>query len=280
MVTRQTEAHNDAPLKNPPPDSNYEFFWTAFGFNDLDFVLPGAWAPLDQETISALVDPEMRGMMSRVNRRLIENDWDARRRAVQSLREAGVPPERLESGADPKVMELVDRLVQGERCRVFEKYGGPVQAIDLLLREYGEQYLDNPRYRRTLAVRVVTAARFTIGPHSTTDICAFLNQGLPRDEDGDVRSSVAHIDRHALRSVDRSFRRELKSFGHARIQQLSDDVALLNAFDSLRLQAMTSKSYPHLRGLRGRRLAEAMHEIQDLREAVFTTRQKSIGSGV
>lgn len=261
MATRDTPKHYDSPAKVPPVGSDLEFYHAAFLVLGTDPDFPFVWAPLEQRPLDAQ-DAESVEMLTRINARLRLNNLAMEEKVIEELRKAGVPPEWLESGArTQEVSKLIERLIYADRQESLEPYGGTAGAMDILLREFRTRSPDNPQYTRCVTVRVVTAAQFLDDrPKGVGELCAFLNANAlgPR-----------LINRHHLRSVERTFRAELKETKHARIAQLNDDVIAMRALRSLKDTAKRSIQHPHLRALKGQRLAEAMNAIQDLRQAVF-----------
>lgn len=259
---RDTPAHYDSTTKVPPVGSDFEFYWSAFLQLSGDPDLPYSWGPIDVEGGADSEDSDSWEMLTRINTRLTLNKSAIEARIVENLRSAGVPGENLSPETrTAEAAELIERLIEADRLLSLEPYGGAREAMQLLLRELKTRHADNPKFVRSITVRVVTAAQFLDErPKGAGELCAFLNANA-------VGPRV--INRHHLRSVERTFRAELKETKHARIAQLNDDVIAMRALRTLKDTARRSVKHPHLRSLKGRRLSEAMNAVQDLRQAVF-----------
>lgn len=262
MAERDTPAHYDSPTKVPPVGSDFEFYKTAFFILDGDPDLPYVWAPIDYDRLGEMPERGTQEMLARINARLRDNTAVMEARIVDDLLAAGFPAEGLVTETrTAEAARLIERLLEAERLKSLEPYGGAAGALDILLRDLMTRRPDNADYCRRITVRVVTAAQFMGDrPKQAEELCAFLNANA---------AGPRLINRHHLRSVERTFRAQLREIKHARIAQLHDDVVAMGALKKLKETAGRSVKHPHLRSLKGRRLAEAMDAIQDLRQAVF-----------
>lgn len=262
MAARQQDSHYDAPSKNPPVGSAFEYFWHSFHILEDDLQLPSWWRP-----VPVPADSELAPMFQRANYELVLNEIGVEDVFVEKLLALGVPADKLERPFSGDAAWLIDKLVGAEAAHRYLQQGTSIGDQVLAVQaQISRRDLDLPAYRRELTVRVILAAQMFLKENQPTALCAFLNAGLPVDEDG---REIEGLDRHAHRSVWRTFRKELKREGEARLDRLLVDVGRFDALQESRLQVRTSKKYPHLRSLKGAALAYAMHDCVDLRDAVF-----------
>lgn len=271
MGARQHDSHYDAPSKNPPVGSAFEYFWHGFHILDTDLQLPSWWRP-----VPVPADSELAPMFQRANYELELNETGIENVFVDKLLALGVAADRLQRPFTGDAAWLIDKLVGAEAAHRYLAQGTSLrdQVLDLQA-QISRRDLERPDYRRELTVRVVLAAQMFLKENRPFALCAFLNAGLPVDEDG---REIDGLDRHAHRSVWRTFRKELRQEGEARLDRLLLDVGRFEALQTLRLEVKSSKKFPHLRALKGAALAHAMHEGVDLRDAVFRTHQRQVRS--
>jgi hypothetical protein len=194
---------------------------------------------------------ETKAYLRRVNPAHRAFEADLTKLMLDQLRMTSIAPADLLPPYAAPVRAILDRHLDEQRA-ILDAYGPrPTRA--------GKS---DAAYRLLVAVRVVVGASFLLETKSPTTICAFLNDGNQNEREGLTVDSV--------RSVWRMFRRSLKAEGGIRLPVVVADIERLRALYSLQQRIPGSR----FAGLRGARLAQAIHDDFDLNESIWLAQRR------
>lgn len=252
--------HYERLTAKPAWESRYSFILTGVAINDVE-ARPALWAGLLEETQD--MPPAEKAYCKRWNPTLAAFEEAYRRRAIETLRLAGMPEAKLNSLFDSKMEALIEDLARGYRSELKCLEEAP--SNDTLKR--GAPF-DGERYSRELCARVIQGtAYFLKSPgHETT--AKYLNDGLPLGKTGG-------LDRHHVRRAAESFNKMLERLIRATrnislpmsvlAELLFEDCITIGALDVVYQQA---RMHPKLRMYRGEELALAIDDQFDLNERI------------
>ncbi|KQP82957.1 hypothetical protein [Methylobacterium sp. Leaf117] len=231
--------HYSSFAKKPVPGTVFEFHVAATEICDEEPMLSIGWSPVpDSEDMS----PQVRSFWKRHNPLLVLIGKQIEDEAVAKLAAAGVPASKLTPPFSPEVEALVADYVRGAR------HG-------FLLKD--ETFKRPPATRSDLSPlpphhRVIVGA--WLGRGGSTKAAEALNGGLPTGVQGGLDRN--HIDRvmHAFKRLP----------GRTKIVLQAEILLCSTSFLGLERVRLDASRRPEFKGIRGRELAEAIHESRDL----------------
>ncbi|KQU33183.1 hypothetical protein ASG63_14895 [Methylobacterium sp. Leaf94] len=231
--------HYSSFAKKPVAGTVFDFHVAATEICDEEPIPSIGWSPVP---ITEDMAPQMRSFWERRNPLLVSIGKQIEDEAIAKLAAVGVPASKLTPPFSPEVEALVADYVRGVR------HG-------FLLKD--ETFNRPPATRSDLTDlqphhRVIVGAWLSRG--GSTKAAEALNGGLPTGVRGGLNRN--HVDRvmHAFKRLP----------GRTRIVFQAEILVFSTSFLGLERVRLDASPRPEFKGLRGRELAEAIHESRDL----------------
>jgi hypothetical protein len=254
-------SHYDASATRPAENSRYAFLLRAVAINDTE-PLPPMWrGPVN---ITPDMPTKTKAYWARWNPTLVAFDGSLRKRAIETLRLAGVPEINLDAPLSAGVEAAIIEITNGRRRELEDLNGRSV--IDGLRR--GTPF-SGELFSRELCARVIVAAGRALGSPGHKATAKYLNDGargyLTRDHVGRADARWNKMLERLLRAT-----RHL----HVYVGAPESVVVELLAADAVHIRALDivyrdARAHPELRKHRGEDLAVVIHDKFDINEIIY-----------
>lgn len=233
-------------LRNPPPGSFLEFVVAAHQL--ITASCPPFGAPPDAPSPFQPGSPSDRYW----RQTLAEREADRRGRAIDQLRAAGFPDDRLAEPLSPAAADLVEAIELRERLAFA--------LLESMAPLRSRRVIPGDTSRLVGAVCMMSAAPAGASTANSSRVAALLNEGASRGDGG------GKLTRHQVGRLYHRFRRELAWLGRERGDDLAASALsrLVELVAALRTIWTAAQTHPKYRHLAGAELAERIHADQDL----------------